>query len=511
MVRNPRRASSGARTWLAGFLIATAATLCIVVQTNPTAPPRYDGAGYAVLATSLLDGDGYRAIDHPDRPRHAHFPPGYPGFLALVWRIAGRSDFASHAASLLCTVAATLAAWLWFRAMYVRPVALAMATALACNWAWSRTGGGVQSEPLFELLGQLAILAAVAPIPRGEIRRGVLLGALLGAAVLTRHVGLALAAAVFLDLALRRRWRAFAATAAVLIAVATPWIVWQVGLAGGGTQLGLLVQAGRSGGGLVDRAVFYGDRIPDQLTGPFVEVATAPGRSPTLRAVARPWAWPATALIVAGWIAALAVPRRRLAGLAALVSLAMLLVWPYTEAGRFLIPLVPCLIVGAVEGSSLVLKAVWDRSNRRIRVVAASLALCATLPYTFYAMATAERRLQSATDRGFDAACIWIQGQADRPGPVLTRHPGEVFLRTGRQALEAATSERPGAVDADPAEIAELIHRYGVAYLLVDERRYAEAVASPLDRYVRERPETLRQVMSARDRSGSVRVFEVLR
>ena len=516
MVRNPRRASAGVRTLLAGLLIATAATLCIAVQTNPNAPPRYDGAGYAVLATSLLDGQGYRAIDHPDRPRHAHFPPGYPGFLALLWRLAGRSNLAAHVGSASCAVAATLAAWLWFRTMYAKAVALAMATALACNWVWSRTGGGVQSEPLFELLSQLAILTAVAPVPRGMLRRGVLLGALLSAAVLTRHIGLALAAAVFLDLALRRRWRTLAATAVVLVAAATPWVVWQVRLAGsGGTQLGLLVQGGRSVfGGLVDQAVFYGDRLPDQLTGPLVEVATAPGRSPILRSVARLWAWPATALIVFGCFAALAVPRRRLAGSIALVSLAMLLVWPYTEAGRFLIPLIPCLIVGAVEGSSRVLRRMraWmGRSDRRSRIVAACLVLCATLPYTFYAMATAERRLRGEADRGFDSACDWIRTQADRPGPVLTRHPGEVFLRTGRQALEASTSERPGAVDADPTEIAELIRRYGVAYLLVDDLRYAGAVASPLARYVEERPEAVRQVVSARDRSGSVRLFEVVR
>jgi len=520
MVRNPRRASPGARIWLAGLLVATAATLCIAVQTNPTAPPRYDGAGYALLATSLLDGHGYRAISHPDRPRHAHFPPGYPAFLALVWSAAGRSNFASHAASGLCAVAATLAAWLWFRTMYARPVALAMGTALACNWAWSRTGGGVQSEPLFELFGQLAILAAVAPVPRGEIRRGVVLGALLGVAFLTRHVALALAAAVLVDLAVRGRWRTLAATAVVTTAIVTPWIVWQVGLAEtGGTQLGLLVQGGRSVfGGLIDQAVFYGDRIPDQLTGPFVEVATTPGRPPALRYVARLWAWPATALIIAGWIASLAVPRRRLSGLIPLASLAMLLVWPYTEAGRFLIPLLPCLIVGAVEGLSLVAKSArravgrasgW--SNRRIRVVSACLVLGGSLPYTFYAMATAERRIRAEADRGFDAACGWIRDEADRPGPVLTRHPGEIFLRTGREALEVATSERPGAVDADPQAIADVIARYGVAYLLIDDQRYAAAVVSPLDRFVKERPEAVRLVMSARNRNGSVRVFEVLR
>jgi hypothetical protein len=513
MAENPRRASSQTRSWLAVLYLATVATLCIALQTNPNAPPRYDGAGYAVLATALLDGQGYRGIAHPDAPLHTHFPPGYPAFLALVWKAFGRSDFAAHAASAACALGATLAAWLWFRAMYARPVALAMAAALACNWTWTRSGAGVQSEPLFELLGQLAILAAVAPAPRGEVRRGLLVGVLLGAVVLTRHVGLALAGAVLIDQALRRRWRTVAASVVVMVAIVAPWVVRQFRLEGaGGGQVGLLVLGGRSVfDGIIGQAVFYGDRIPDQLTGPFVEVATAPGRPPLLSVLARLWAWPATGLVVLGWIATLAAPRRSLAGLLGLASLAMLLVWPYTEAGRFLIPLIPCLIVGAVEGAARVLKSVRRGSNRRVRIIAACLVLGGSLPYALYAMATAERRLEGEADRAFDAACDWIRGEADQPGPILARHPGEVFLRTGRRSLEPATSERPGAVDADPSEIAETIRRYGVAYLLIDDLRYASAVPSPLERFVNERPEAVRLVMSARDHGGSVQVFEVAR
>src|SRR3954466_2478395 len=97
-----------------------------------SSPPRYDGAGYAVLARSLAEGKGYRAIDHPDEPLHAHFPPGYPAFMALV----GPSSHAFHLASSLCTVGATLAAWCWFRRMYSGEVALLLGLALAINWIW---------------------------------------------------------------------------------------------------------------------------------------------------------------------------------------------------------------------------------------------------------------------------------------------------------------------------------------------------------------------------------------
>jgi hypothetical protein len=87
---------------------------------------------------------------------------------------------------------------------------------------------------------------------------------------------------------------------------------------------------------------------------------------------------------------------------------------------------------------------------------------------------------------------------------VLARHPGEVFLRSGRKALEVATAERPGDHDADPDAVAATIRRHGVAYLLIEADPYANAAASPLERYVRERPGDVREVAA----SGRARVYE---
>src|SRR3954454_4444690 len=170
-----------------------------------SAPPRYDGAGYAVLARSLAEGRGYRAIDHPDQPRHAHFPPGYPALLALVRTVAGASPFAAHLASCLCTVGATLVSWIWFRRIYPRHLALALGLALAVNWTWARTGTGIQSEPLYVLLGQWTILVATARSSTHRPVRTAFLGVMMAACLLTRHVAIGLVLAVLLDLLLRRR------------------------------------------------------------------------------------------------------------------------------------------------------------------------------------------------------------------------------------------------------------------------------------------------------------------
>ncbi len=77
--------------WRAGSLVGIACAACIAGNANWSAPPRFDGAGYAVLARALLERQSYRAIDQPDEPRHGHFPPGYPAVLAAVWEATGIS------------------------------------------------------------------------------------------------------------------------------------------------------------------------------------------------------------------------------------------------------------------------------------------------------------------------------------------------------------------------------------------------------------------------------------
>ncbi len=90
---------------------------------------------------------------------------------------------------------------------------------------------------------------------------------------------------------------------------------------------------------------------------------------------------------------------------------------------------------------------------------------------------------------------------------MISRHPGEVFLRTGRQGLEVASAERPDLENADPESIARTIAAYHVAFLLIDKERYAYAPASPLEQYVVRRSERVRLVWGKMN--DPVVIFEV--
>jgi hypothetical protein len=518
MPQSRRRRGEVKQSAIAACLVALVSAVNIGFNTVWSAPPRFDGAGYAVLAQSLLRGEGYRAIDHPDRPRHAHFPPGYPLVLALTWGLVGKSAAAGHAVSGLLTLGATLAAWLWFRSFLPRPTALALGLALAVNWIWGRTGSAIQSEPLYLFLSQATLLAAVAAGRRTTlgIWRSISLGALLAACVLTRHVGLGLAVAVCIDLVARHRFADAGTVAVSAAAFVLPWAGWMAAIGPAArTQAGLLA---RGDGTWTERfarqSIFYLQRIPDQLTGPFVEVGTLFQRGPILTVAANLWAVAVTGLIFAGWLACIRQPRGRLAGLLPLATLAMLIVWPYTEAGRFLVPLVPCLLIGAVEGTAVMARLLRRMSGTRarvarIRLYAASMIALGSLPYSAYALATGRARALELTHRAVDLAGEWIATHATRPGPVISRHPGEVFWQTGRQGIEVSSLERPGDLDADSDSIARLIATYQVSYLLIDQNRYAGAPLSPLARFVAEHPELAREVWRSDSGHESVIIYEV--
>jgi hypothetical protein len=277
-----------------------------------------------------------------------------------------------------------------------------------------------------------------------------------------------------------------------------PWIGWLTAVHHH-TQFGLLPTHGL-GNLIAGQALFYLQRLPDQITGPFVEVATVLQRSMALAVAANLWAAMAFAIVIWGWGRTILTPRRRLAGVIAFATLALLLVWPFTEAGRFLIPLVPMVLTGLTEG----LAHVMGKSRiSRPRTWAAMILLGVSIPYSTYAIINGRAKAQRQVHANFDAACEWIVSHAARPGPVLTRHPGEVFWQTGYPTVEPDSP--------DPDGIDRLINRLGVTYLLIDDERYVNAGLNPLKRYVMQYPGRVALTWGKSQGNMSIQVFEVIR
>jgi len=69
------------------FAIATLVVGLLAINPYPLGV-LHDDAVYAILAKSLATGHGYRYLNLPGEPPATHFPPGYPLFLAALWRMS---------------------------------------------------------------------------------------------------------------------------------------------------------------------------------------------------------------------------------------------------------------------------------------------------------------------------------------------------------------------------------------------------------------------------------------
>jgi 4-amino-4-deoxy-L-arabinose transferase-like glycosyltransferase len=208
------------------------------VDATPGYGLRHDARDYDVHARSIAQGEGFSKTLAYGRPT-AFRPPGYPYFLAGVYRLAGVERAGTprriHAARVAQAVVGTvavglvglLAAQLWGAAIALAAMGLA-----AVYLPLVLVGGSVMSEPLFVMLMLAALVAAVQHRRSAHrLRFAVLAGVLAGLAVLTRANAvillLPLAAAVW-DGRPRLARRSLAAPAALGVAAVltiAPWTI----------------------------------------------------------------------------------------------------------------------------------------------------------------------------------------------------------------------------------------------------------------------------------------------
>jgi 4-amino-4-deoxy-L-arabinose transferase-like glycosyltransferase len=231
----------GRRRWamVAGLLVLALVLRLGYVAVTPGYTIVHDARDYDHHAVSIAAGDGM-ALLGPGPSRHTAFrPPGYPYFLAGIYRLGGRDWLRSHdrivagriANAVVGTAIVALLGLLCAQLLGRRVALVAMALA-AVYLPLILVGGALMSEPLFAALLLGALVAAVQCRRSAHRWRWVVLAGVLGGlAILTR----ANAAVLLLPLALavwdvrpRWSWRALALPA-LLVAVAAltvaPWTV----------------------------------------------------------------------------------------------------------------------------------------------------------------------------------------------------------------------------------------------------------------------------------------------
>ncbi|MEO6708266.1 MAG: hypothetical protein ABI054_07045 [Planctomycetota bacterium] len=363
-----------------------------------------DASTYLELARSLASGAGYVF----DGEAHTKFPPGLP-LLLVPFVQAHDGDFQLLYRCIAgISVAALIAAWWWFRERGERLAALFVALCSgSAAWYEFSTGASLSEAP-FALVLLVLFAGAERAVRRGKVgwMEACLGGALVLSAMLLRSAGLALLAGT-LATWVQLRWRGSELTLGVKarvrgLLVALPgllglglWILWcsrsPEGLHAGdqgheSSYLSLWALADPhhpdlgavTVGGLIGRAlskiVLEGRHVSEALTN--LRWISPHGLSPVLVL--------AIAACAVGW----RVELRRRNPIAAWVALAygtLIILWPYDEGRRFVMPFVPICFVLASGGLAEMLRWWRTQSARRAGWSLACVALLAG-GWTAYAL-----------------------------------------------------------------------------------------------------------------------------
>lgn len=468
--------------WL-GWLVALCAIIAGVHAMSPSpVGVFYDDAMYVALGKAIAHGQGYAYLNLPDAPAATHYPPIYPLFLALLWRIA--PSFPANVvlfklANVGFTALAAVGAYQFGRRQLRLPASFAAGGAIAGAVALPSLylTSMVLSEPLFLALLIPVLLVSERTVEREtSLARAFAIGAAIGALSLVRTFGILVAPALVVVLLRRRRWRdALSLTLGTAIVIA-PWLWWVHRFDGlippvlrgaYGSYTGWLIEATRSGGA------------------EFVRRTIALNASTIWGIVARtfsPWPSPLADALIVTLVAALAAvgafaERRRLR--VSLIFLALyfgvVLIWPFPPI-RFIANLWALLVLLPLAGACALWRLAARRPDPALRFATAT---AAGLPALGLLVLTVQGYRESAwaglarfQAERIDPKNAWVARHTRSDDVIATEDEVAVYLYTGRHAVPVyASPGRQHIVPQTPAErkqaLDAIVTRYRPSFIVV--------------------------------------------
>ena len=437
-----------------------------------------DDATYVSNARALAEGRSYRRVEMPEEPLETKYPIAYPAALSLAFRLV--PSYPENLPLLLlfgalgAACAIVLAGFYW-RAMWETPtrevwMVGVLAAASPVFVAFVR----YTMSDLFYAGIAIAALVCADCLARGSLRRErgfVALAALLAAAaVLSRGIGVSLAAAVVLAPLLRRRFDLAAIALGVALACLAPWWVWQSGavVENASLEMHRLLALDLSYAPWLPHGVEEIVRVVLQnigrlllglgyfqlgIPGEFVGRAIIEGGARLV--FAHVLFALAMAAVVTGFVAS---ARRRLGALHlyALAYFAITLAWPFSPH-RFLVPWTPFLLLFLLWGIRSATAFVGRERAGRVAatVVAGFLALAFLIEDAKLLGSTESHYVMRERPAGVDFSELrslerWVRDFTEESDRIASPWPGGVFLATGRRGYGAWPDKRPYEVSHGP-------------------------------------------------------------
>lgn len=432
--------------------VAMAALVLLVALLTVTPWPVgafQDDAIYTVLAKALATGEGYRMINLPGSPHATHYPPAYPAFLSVLWRMAPTfpdNIVVFKFANAAWLAAAASGAYVFARSRLGWGAGRASAAAVAGTLAIVvlLVTGVVLSEPMFMALLFPALLLSERAADTGSVRLAVLAGLACGALALVRTLGAVIVPAACLVLLSRRRVAAAAALGAAAALCVLPWQFWLNAwqheippvLMGKYGAYGPWVAAGFREGGLAfarDVVVANVQAIQRFLGYAFMPVLALPPRVIALLG----------ACVLSGIGVLVLVRRARVTAVFLAAYTVVVLAWPF-DPDRFVLALWPLLTLCWLAGVDAVVR--WRpagalRGGARLATLAVAVAIA--VGFGTYNVRGYRHQWWAAVQRdaGSRAKPIaeWVAASTAPSDVLMTDDDLIVYLYTGRRGMPTST------------------------------------------------------------------------
>ena len=435
---------------LAPLVAAVLAIGAVVLAIEPWPVGVFQDDGiYVVLGRALATGDGFRFTQMPGAPHATHYPPGYPLFLAALWKLA--PSFPSNVTLFKFANAAlvgVVAVLTWgFARRQLQLGALGAGAVAVLFTACSPVvllSVMVMSEPLFMVGVLLALAAGERAARTGTTRDAVVAGVAGVALAMVRTLGSLVVPATVLALVWRRHWRAAAVTTATAAICLLPWQLWVAAHADEvpavftgkyGSYGGWLGDAVRAGGisWVLDVVRFNAGRLAFES---WTHTGTVLGPL-WLRVTA-------TTVLLGVLVAGMksAWTRARVVALFTLAYLAVVIAWPFAPA-RFLWGIWPVLGMLCVLGVRELAGPSQPGRPPLRRLAVTVLALGLVVGYAKFNAQSAREgwwsQVQGSVAARARPMAEWVRTNTDTNAVIATDDDLLVHLYTGRRTVPNAT------------------------------------------------------------------------
>jgi hypothetical protein len=406
----------------------------------------HDDGIFFVSAESLATHHGYRIPSLPEDPYQTKYPPLFPLYLSLIWRMNPHFPANLGLATLFCwvlLVGLLILAWCLYRSDgFSEKQTWLLVGLLAVNPYLILFGSSMFSEVFFSCFVFAALLLA-----RRQGNRAILLAGLAAAcAYLSRTAGLALVISIPAWLLWKRDWRRTVLFLAAVLPTVAAWSLWTRGRLPHSSDLTLLYYVDYFG----FRTVNFGlDNLGIILWKNIDRILYGMGSLVLPQVVDLPPIKILTQMIaVAMIVGVVRLVRRGVAldyALFGLVSLGTLLVWHYPPNERFVLPIFPLLLAGLVaelEHLGQMMRPALRHRDMSQRVVGALfgagvaalfLAVLGAQLFMSFAFLQASARQERAKLADRRAAYQWMSANLPAGTEVLSYDDPLLYLYSGHR------------------------------------------------------------------------------